>query len=620
MNVAAAVGRVLASLGVDTAFGVVGSGNFHVTNALIEHGVRFVAARHEGGAATMADAYARTGGRVGVLSVHQGPGLTNAMTGITEAAKSRTPLIVLAAEVTEPRSNFFVDQAALATAVGAVPLRITSAETAAAQTAQAFHLARDGRRTVLLNLPLEVQSRPVPTPPAPASFTSPPSVPVSLASAPPGHVSLASVPGFPGPSEPEAREVARLAELLGAARRPVFVAGRGARAARRELEELAERIGALLATSAVAKGLFRGSPWDLDVSGGFASPLTAELVRGADVIVGWGCALNMWTMRQGTLIGPEAKVVQVDLDADALGAHRPIHLGVVGDVALTARSVTTLLAGGGDDLRPAPAVPDSGLGILDVRDGAGREEPAVPDNGLGEPDVPDGSDSGARGVPGGGGYRSVALARRIARENRWRDVLYDDEGGEGRIDPRTLTIELDDLLPAERVVSVDSGNFMGYPSMFLDVPDERGFCFTQAFQSIGLGLATAIGAALAQPDRLAVAALGDGGALMGVAELETVVRLGLAMVIVVYDDEGYGAEVHHFGPDGHSLDTVTFPPVDIAAIARGFGCEAVTVRDRADLAAVAGWLDGPRHRPLLIHAKVSGARGAWWLEEAFRGH
>ncbi|WP_031159800.1 thiamine pyrophosphate-binding protein [Streptosporangium roseum] len=618
MNVAEAVGRVLASLGVDTAFGVVGSGNFHVTNALIEHGVRFVAARHEGGAATMADAYARTGGRVGVLSVHQGPGLTNAMTGITEAAKSRTPLIVLAAEVTEPRSNFFVDQAALATAVGAVPLRITSAETAAAQTAQAFHLARDGRRTVLLNLPLEVQSRPVPSPPAPVSQASPPSVPASPASAPPGHVALASVsgspgssePGSPGSSEPEVREVARLAELLGAARRPVFVAGRGARAARRELEELAERIGALLATSAVAKGLFRGSPWDLDVSGGFASPLTAELVRGADVIVGWGCALNMWTMRQGTLIGPEAKVVQVDLDADALGAHRPIHLGVVGDVALTARSVTTLLTGGGDDLRPAPA----------VRDGSGGEAPAVPEGAPGEPGVPGGSDPGARGVPGGGGYRSVGLAGRIARENRWRDVPYDDEGGEGRIDPRTLTIELDDLLPAERVVSVDSGNFMGYPSMFLGVPDERGFCFTQAFQSIGLGLATAIGAALAQPDRLAVAALGDGGALMGVAELETVVRLGLAMVIVVYDDEGYGAEVHHFGPDGHSLDTVTFPPVDIAAIARGFGCEAVTVRDRADLAAVAGWLDGPRHRPLLIHAKVSGARGSWWLEEAFRGH
>jgi acetolactate synthase-1/2/3 large subunit len=161
---------------------------------------------------------------------------------------------------------------------------------------------------------------------------------------------------------------------------------------------------------------------------------------------------------------------------------------------------------------------------------------------------------------------------------------------------------------------------MGYPSMFLAVPDEQGFCFTQAYQSVGLGLASAIGSALARPDRLTVAALGDGGALMGISELETVVRLGLPMVIVVYDDEAYGAEVHHFRPDGHRLDTVTFPPADIAQIGRGFGCDGVTVRSRPDLAQVGRWLDSARDRPLVIDAKVTSRRGSWWLEEAFRGH
>jgi thiamine pyrophosphate-dependent acetolactate synthase large subunit-like protein len=170
------------------------------------------------------------------------------------------------------------------------------------------------------------------------------------------------------------------------------------------------------------------------------------------------------------------------------------------------------------------------------------------------------------------------------------------------------------------VVAVDSGNFMGYPSMFLSVPDENGFCFTQAYQSIGLGLASAIGAALAQPDRLPVAALGDGGALMGASELETVVRLRLPMVIVIYDDEAYGAEVHHFGPDGFPLDTVRFPPADLAAIGRGYGCDGVSVRGRDDLGPVRDWLAGPRDRPLLIDAKVASGTGAWWLEEAFRGH
>jgi thiamine pyrophosphate-dependent acetolactate synthase large subunit-like protein len=368
--------------------------------------------------------------------------------------------------------------------------------------------------------------------------------------------------------------VASLATLLAAASRPVFIAGRGARiaAARDGLEELADACGALLATSAAAKGLFRGSPWDLDVSGGFATPAAAELISGADLLVGWGCSLNMWTMRHGKLVGPGCQVAQVDDDVAAIGAHRPVQLGVAGDVALTARAVTAALA---------QAAPRSG--------------PAA-------------------------GYRSPRVREQIASSGRWRDVPYADESDGGRIDPRTLSIGLDDLLPADRLVAVDSGNFMGYPSMFLAVPDEQGFCFTQAYQSVGLGLSSAIGAAVARPDRLTVAALGDGGALMGVSELETVVRLGLPMVIVVYDDEAYGAEVHHFRPNGHPLDTVTFPPADLAEIGRGFGCDAVTVRRPGDLAGVKAWLGGPRDRALVIDAKVTAGHGSWWLEEAFRGH
>jgi acetolactate synthase-1/2/3 large subunit len=550
MLVAEAVGKALASLGIDTVFGVVGSGNFHVTNALIAGGARFVATRHECGATTMADAYARTSRKVGAVSVHQGCGLTNAMTGIAEASKSRTPLLVLAADTAAAavRSNFRVDQDALASAVGAVPERIHSPQTAVSDAARAFRTAHAQRRTVVLNLPLDVQAAE-----CPAGATAVPPAPTLK------------------PPRPSPAAVADLADALTRARRPVFVAGRGARVARARasLERLADSSGALLATSAVAKGLFNGNPWYLDVSGGFASPLTAELIRGADLVVGWGCALNMWTMRHGALIGPGATVVQVDLDVDAIGAHRPVDLGALGDVDETALAVAEEL--------------------------------------------------GARGFVAPG-YRSEGLRERIARENRWRDLPYEDEGDGSRIDPRTLSIALDDLLPAERVLAVDSGNFMGYPSMYLSVPDDDGFCFTQAFQSIGLGLFTAVGAALAQPQRLPVAALGDGGALMAIAELETVVRLGLPMVIVIYDDEAYGAEVHHFGPDGYPVDTVRFPPTDIAAIGRGFGCEGVTVRSRDDLKAVDDWVKGPRDKPLVIDAKVVGDRGSWWLEEAFRGH
>jgi acetolactate synthase I/II/III large subunit len=225
----------------------------------------------------------------------------------------------------------------------------------------------------------------------------------------------------------------------------------------------------------------------------------------------------------------------------------------------------------------------------------------------------------ARRGPPAAGWRTPELRARIAAEGRWRDVPYDEQSTGDRIDPRTLTIALDDRLPAERTVVIDSGNFMGYPSMFLTVPDAAGFCFTQAYQSIGLGLASAVGAAVARPDRLTVAALGDGGFLMSVAELTTVVRLGLPLLIVVYDDAAYGAEVHHFGPHGHDLGIVRFPDTDIAALARGFGADAITVRSVSDLAPVADWL-ARRERPLVVDAKVNPDVCAEWLEEAFRAH
>jgi thiamine pyrophosphate-dependent acetolactate synthase large subunit-like protein len=367
--------------------------------------------------------------------------------------------------------------------------------------------------------------------------------------------------------------VAALADALAGAARPVFIAGRGARGAGQDLQELAERPGALLSTSAVSRGLFRGHPWTLDVSGGFATPAAARLITGADLIVGWGCALNMWTLRHGTLVGPGATVAQVDTDAGALGAHQHADLGVVGDVGATARAVLAELE----------------------RRGRSSGTPAP-------------------------GYRTPEVAALLSRQGRWRDVPFEPAVEPGRIDPRTLTIALDDLLPGERTVVVDSGNFMGYPSMFLDVPDADGFVFTQAYQSVGLGLAGAVGAAVARPDRLTVAAAGDGGLLMGASELETVIRLGLDMAVAVYDDEAYGAEVHHFSPDGAPLDLVRFPPADLAAIGRGFGFEAVTVRSEADLPPVGNWARGSRNRPLLIDAKVTQGAPSWWLEEAFRGH
>ena len=547
MNVAELVGRTLAELGIGQVFAVVGSGNFEVTNALIAAGVPTVTARHEGGAATMADAYSRMSDLPAIVTTHQGCGLTNAITGIGEAAKSRTPMIVLTADVAgaSVRSNFRIDQDALARSVGAVPERVYSAATAVEDTVRAYRTAVNDRRTVVISLPLDVQAQVVANPPAPLA------------------------PHAPGPKlRPSSDSVDALVAAIRAAERPVFVAGRGGRAAGAELRALAEASGALLATSAVANGLFVDDDFNLGISGGFSSPLAAQLIRDADLIVGWGCALNMWTMRHGNLIGAEATVVQVDLEDSSLGANRPISFGVLGDSALAAADALTALA----------ASPRSDQG-----------------------------------------YRTADVRAEIATSIRWNSEPFDDLTTDSTIDPRLLSRELDDILPKNRILSIDSGNFMGYPSTYLSVPDERGFCFTQAFQSIGLGLATGIGAALAQPHRLPVVGAGDGGFLMSITELETAVRLRLPLVVIVYNDNGYGAEVHHFG-ETTNLETVVFPETDIASIARGYGATAVTVRGVDDLEAVKTWVASSPTAPLVIDAKVSSDGGSWWLHEAFKGH
>jgi thiamine pyrophosphate-dependent acetolactate synthase large subunit-like protein len=544
VRVARAIAETLSELGTDHVFGLLGSGNYEVTNALAECGARFVAARHECGAIVMADTNARLTGRVGVCSVHQGPGLTNAVTGLTEAAKSRTPLLVLAADTPAGavRSNFRIDQRLLAESVGAAHDCLQAPDTAVADTRRAWRRARDERRPVVLSMPIDVQA---------AEAAAAPQDPVPAPLRP--------------PAPPEAA-VRRVAELLAAAERPLLIAGRGAvlAAARGPIEALGEATGALLATSAAASGLFAGSPWSLGISGGFATPLAADLARRADVVVSFGATLNMWTTRHGRLFSPEARVVQVDVDAEAIGSHHRADVGVVGDAAEAARAILTTLGGGAWT-----------------------------------------------------GWRSPELRAEIA-SRRWRDEPYDDATDGRRIDPRTLARALDDLLPEQRLLVVDSGHFMGWMPMYCRVPDEWGFVMTQGFQSVGLGLATGLGAAVTRPDRLVVAALGDGGTLMGLSELETAVRLALPLLIVVFNDAAYGAEVHHFGPEGFPVDLVRFPDTDLAALARGAGADGVTVRGPGDLGAVERWLQAPI-RPLLVDAKIVPTVVAEWLPEAF-GH
>src|SRR5262249_40396054 len=147
----------------------------------------------------------------------------------------------------------------------------------------------------------------------------------------------------------------------------------------------------------------------------------------------------------------------------------------------------------------------------------------------------------------------------------------------------------------------------GWVPRFLRVPSARASCLSHSFQSVGLGLASAIGLAGANPGALAGLGAGDGGFLMSIADLETVVRMGLRMCIVIYNDASYAAEVHLYRRRGYSVDIVRFPDTDFAAIARGYGARGATVRTLKDLETVSRWVREGAQGAFVIDAKINPA-------------
>lgn len=543
MRVYEAIGATLARLGVDATFGLMGDGNLrfmtHLADAL---GVRYHAARHEAGAVAMADGYARASGRVGVCSVTQGPGVTNALTALTEAQKAHSPILLLAGEApSRPlRHNQRIDQAAVFASIGVAVERMRSTDSVVDDVARAFSRAFHEQRPVAMSISTDVQD-------------------LACGVEALGQVEAPRMLR----TIPSAESRARAADLIAGAQRPAILAGRGAvrSGAREALTSLADRTGAVLATSVQAKGAFAGDPFDVGVAGEFASPVAARLLGQADLILAFGVSLDHWTTMDRQLFGRSARIVHCDSDRSAIGATGPVDVGLVGDAAATAEALTSELE---------------------------RREVRL------------------------SGLRTMPVHREIAA---FRHEFTDRSDGR-TIDPRTLMVRLDAMLPRDRTIVLDSGHFQGWPAIYLSSFDGTGFLFSNDFQAVGLGLGTTLGAAVARPDRLAVGVVGDGGLLMSLGELDTLIRSGLAVLVVVVNDAAYGAEVHLASYLGLPSDRAFFPDRDCAAIATAMGARAATIRGPADLEAVSEWLSHP-DGVMLLDCKVDPLLRGEWFDQAF---
>lgn len=531
---------------IDAVFGVMGNGNAYFLDAIeTQTDAVFTAVRHEQGAVVAADAHFRASGRIAAGTSTYGAGFTNTLTALAEAVQAHVPLVLVVGD--EPTSGprpWDVDQIALASAVGARTYTVGRAD-AAATTVIAIEHALTYRVPVVLAIPYDV-----------AALEA-------------GEVPEAPSPRIPAPLAPRGEfadaMLDEIAAALAGAERPFLLAGRGAwlSGASSTLGELAAATGALTASSALGRGVFPDTRYDLGVTGGFGADGAMELVRSADVAVVFGAALNQFTMRFGELFAPGTRVFQIDTAPAATHAH--VGGFVRADARLAAEELVARIGTAGS-AHPWRETVD------------------------------------------------VAAARTYD--------AGDDLAPDGRLDPRSAARRIAELLPEDRVVVSDGGHFIGWANMYWPVaaPDRMMMVGT-AFQSIGQGWPSVVGAALARRESTVVLTSGDGGGLMAIADLESAVRAaGGRGMAVVWNDAAYGAEVNLYGLKGLAEGPMRIPEVDFAAFGAAVGAEGVVVRTLSDLDRLASWAeeDTATRRFLLLDLRISGDVIAPYQQEIIR--
>jgi acetolactate synthase I/II/III large subunit len=337
--------------------------------------------------------------------------------------------------------------------------------------------------------------------------------------------------------------------IIASAHRPVVLAGRGATspAARAAVLNFARRIGAPLTTTLQARELFAGEPDNLGIFGTLSDDNAVDAIKQTDCVITFGAALNRWTTGEGSLL-EGARVVQVDLDAAALNHHRRVDAPVHGDAAAVAEEFIRLL-----------------------------DEASV------EP---------------------TDFADRIPQPTAHEAVGDGTHQRSGTLDITEALRVVDRCFPRERSLVLDAGRFFHHAAFNVHTGAVNSYVHTLEFGCIGLGMANAIGAAAANPDRPVLMITGDGGFMLGgLAEFNTAVRHHLDIVVIVMNDHAYGAEYIQFHNKGLDPSISTFDWPNFANVATALGGAGYAVHTLDELESTMTQLRH-RDRPVLIEVPL----------------
>ena len=536
--------------GVDTFFSLMSDDTALFCTSLDAAGIKMRAARHENNALSMAEGYAAATGRMSLAVIGRGPATANGLHGAVYAVRSKSPVLMIFGEAS-------FSPAPGGGGVGPDTKGLNAPGVLEAAGIRTFVATdpRTARRTLSLAMAAAQYGAvalllPMNVQFGPVEFDGKP-----LPPDPRGNRSV------PKQARPAAVEAA--ASVLRKSRRPLIIAGLGAcqAGAKDAIVHLADKLGAGLATTLKAKDMFRGHPFDLGIVGSFSHAAGRRVIDQADCVMVFGAGLNQRTTSFGTSVPPDVPLIHIDNVRSNIGRWFHADVAIVADARLAAEALLEAV--------PKRAAEDQPLRSEEIRHMLARFDIATE-------------------------FQPQHTARTI--------------------DPRTLVMELDKLLPPDRNTIYDSGNFLQVIP-YLPVNGPAHWKSGSDFSSIGMGFGTALGYACGTPDRTTAFLVGDGSFLMNLGELETVVREDIPLVIVVMNDCAYGAELHYLKMREASPAMSVFPDIDFAPVAEAFGFETATVRSVEDVRALAPLLSKPRG-PVLIDCKITASIAAPFLLES----
>jgi acetolactate synthase I/II/III large subunit len=202
-------------------------------------------------------------------------------------------------------------------------------------------------------------------------------------------------------------------------------------------------------------------------------------------------------------------------------------------------------------------------------------------------------------------WEGIAEDARDSRMTFERDAGT-GQAGDGRLDPRSAMAALDIILPANRQIVSDGGHFIGWANYYLDLPEPDSLVMVGThYQAIGLGFPSAPGAVRARPESTTVLVTGDGGGIMGLPDLDTLVRTADSAVVLVFNDACYGAEIHQYGSQGLHEAVMEIEQADFAKLAGGFGAAGIVVETMDDLGGVQDWVEAGAQGTLVVDLRIS---------------